>query len=87
MCFLCAFCVCAVCARVLSVCVCCVCVLCVCDLKVVELPSSNAMTNDYEAHGAGFAVPNWERTADDDERQKWFFDPPGDGAPLSLAIR
>ena len=46
------------------------------------------MTNDYEANGAAFAVPNWVRSADDDdERQKWFFDPPGDGAPLSLAIR
>ena len=56
-------------------------------LVVVELPSFRSMTNDYEAHGSGFALPNWERTADDDERQKWFFDPPGDGIPLSLAIR
>ena len=55
-------------------------------LVVVELPSSRLMTPDYEAYGSSFALPHWRQYQDDDERQKWFFDPPGDAMELSRAI-
>ena len=44
------------------------------------------MTPDYTTYSGSWALPNWQKYQDDDERQKWFFDSPGDAIELSRAI-
>lgn len=55
-------------------------------LVVVDLPGNDMMTPQFEPYGASFALPKMFHGHDDDNRQEWFYNPPGDSVPRSMAI-